>query len=84
MAGCKIEEVPKPRLIGSRLPFQEHHPRGLPISERRASGAPDGRRHRINLILARQAQRHSVSQFRVQTHQTGIIDERLFPDPAAA
>ena len=56
----------------------------LSFSEKRAGSTEDCWGYRVNLILAHHARRKSVSQFRVQTHQTGIIDERLFPDPAAA
>jgi hypothetical protein len=38
---------------------------GLSSSEKRAGCAQDGRRHHINLILAHQAQRHSIFQFRI-------------------
>ena len=46
----------------------------LSSGEKRAGGAQDGWRHRINLILAHQAQRHSVSQFRIHARQPSLHD----------
>ena len=72
-------KCPNYHKVGIRLPFQEHHLRGLPIGKKRAGSARNGRCHCINLILARQAYRHSVSRFRFHTRQTYTINERLFP-----
>jgi hypothetical protein len=85
MAGCKIEEVPKTSPDRKSIAISRTSST-RPTHQRETRERHSGwlARHRINLILAHQTQRHSVSQFRVQTHQTGIIDERLFPDPAAA
>ena len=49
-------------------------PTGLSSGEKRAGGAQDGWRHRINLILAHQAQRNSVSQFRIHARQPSLHD----------
>jgi hypothetical protein len=66
------------------LPFQDIIFAGLSSGDKRASGDQDGRRYRINRILAHQPQRHSTSRFRIHARQTGMIDERLFPDRLAA
>jgi hypothetical protein len=41
---------------------------GLSSSKKCAGCAQNGWRHCINLVLAHQAQRHSVSQFWIHTH----------------
>ena len=49
-------------------------PTGLSSGEKCADGAQNGWCHRFNLILAHQAQRHSVFQFRIHTRQPSLHD----------